>query len=263
MSRAARPEGPAADGARIEPDEDQNSGVVEQWLSDAEFDEGNERLERLLGDQELLLSLQLGRYSAKVWDPVAEELARYGVAVILSWIRRRLIFPKVQKRTGYGLSVAPDHWLEDDHVARDLADETVVRAINYFKDHVLRKNKWDASKGASLRTYFIGQCLFQFPNVYKSWFNQERDRRAAEYLADDDDLDFLRGSIRGIESTVMAKVEVSEALARVKTDHARRAIVMHHQGYTYDEIATKLGLANAKTVENMLAYQKRLLRRGA
>lgn len=263
MSRVARPEGPAGNGACIEPDEDHYTRDVDKWLTAAEFEDENERLERLFGDQELLLSLQLGDYSQAVWGPVAEELARYGVAVIRSWIWRRSIFPKVKKRTGFGLASPSEGWLDDEHVVGDLADETVVRAINYFKDHVLKKNKWDARKGASLRTFFIGQCLYQFPNVYKVWFNEERERRAAEYLADDDDLDYLRGSVRGIESSVLVKVEVVEALGKIKTNRARAAFFLHDRGYTYDEIAVTLGLSDAKSVENMLAYQKRQLKRGA
>lgn len=263
MSRAARPEGPAADGACIEPDEGYHHQVVVNWLAEVEFEDKAEHLDRLLGDEDLLLSLQLGSYAPAVWDPVAEALARYGVAVIRAWTRRGSIFSKVEKRTGYALKAPPETWLDDVHVADDLADETVVRAINYFKDHVLKQNKWDAKKGASLRTFFIGQCLYKFPNVYRAWFNEERTRRAVEYWADDEDMDYLRGSIRGIESSVIPKMETVEALRKVKTGRARAALLLHAQGYTYEEISQKLGLADAKSVENMLTYQKRLLRRGA
>ncbi|NKR90443.1 sigma-70 family RNA polymerase sigma factor [Rhodococcus hoagii] len=210
-----------------------------------------------------MLRLQLSGYSAKEWDPVAEELARYGLAVIRSWLHRRLIFSKVKQRTGYGLTPPPEHWLDDDHTVRQLTDETVVRAIGYFKTDVLQKNKWDVDKGASIRTFFIGQCLFQFANVYKVWFNEERERRAAELLAEDADLDYLKGSIRGIESTVVAREETIEALHRVTSERARAAFLLHDQGYSYQEIASRLGLADAKSVENMLSYQRRQLRRGA
>ncbi|NKU99249.1 hypothetical protein GS889_18245 [Rhodococcus hoagii] len=87
-------------------------------------------------------------------------------------LHRRLIFSKSSSEP-IRLDPPPEHWLDDDHTVRQLTDETVVRAIGYFKTDVLQKNKWDVDKGASIRTFFIGQCLFQFANVYKVWFNED------------------------------------------------------------------------------------------
>lgn len=257
MSRAARPEGPAADGARLEPD---GCAELDSWLDDTEFSSSTEKLERLLGDQDLLLNLQLNQYSEKSWAPVAEELARYGLAVIGSWLRRRTIFVKVKKRTTYGLPTPPETWLDDAHVVRHLTDETVVLALNYFKDKVLKENKWDVLKGASIKTFFIGQCLFQFANVYSAWFREEQERRDSEYFADDDELGYLRGSVRGTEDSVLARSDLDEALRKISSESARAAFILKAQGYRYQEIASKLGLANSKAVENLLVYQRRLIR---
>jgi hypothetical protein len=49
---------------------------------------------------------------------------------------------------------------------------------------VLRRQRWDYRKGASLRTYFIGQCLSRFANVYRRWYTNEQNNH---YLATDDD----------------------------------------------------------------------------
>lgn len=132
MNRAARPAGLAADPARLEPDE----SVLDDWLADDEFDQAAEHLRRLGGDAELLLNLQLDGFAAAVWEPVAQELARYGHAVLCSWTRRRLIFGKVKHRTSYGLPLL-DGW-PDDETAADIATETVVAALNYFRDKVLQ-----------------------------------------------------------------------------------------------------------------------------
>lgn len=44
---------------------------------------------------------------------------------------------------------------------------TVVNALGAFLDIALKKGNWSPTKGASLKTYFIGQCKIQFANVYK------------------------------------------------------------------------------------------------
>jgi hypothetical protein len=52
-------------------------------------------------------------------------------------------------------------------VAEELSGETVAKALHYFRENVLMRQRWNASKGASIKTYFIGQSLFQFANVYR------------------------------------------------------------------------------------------------
>lgn len=42
----------------------------------------SEHLDRLLGDAELLLRLQLSGYADREWQPVAAEFARYGLAIL-------------------------------------------------------------------------------------------------------------------------------------------------------------------------------------
>jgi hypothetical protein len=39
----------------------------------------------------------------------------------------------------------------------------------------LLANRWDPKKGASIKTFFIGQCLIRFVNVYNRW--RDNDRR--------------------------------------------------------------------------------------
>jgi hypothetical protein len=38
---------------------------------------------------------------------------------------------------------------------------------NYHVAKAGDAGKWDHTRGASLRTFFIGQCLFQLANVYR------------------------------------------------------------------------------------------------
>lgn len=258
MDQAPRPaQGTAGDGAHLQPDETPD---VDKWLTDAEFDQKTAELaERLGGDEELLLKLQLSSFADRDWNPVAQELARYGYAVISSWIRNRSIYRKVKQRTGYGLS-ALDDWPTDDHTVSDIATDTVIDALHYFKTNVLMTGKWDPTKGASLRTYFIGQCLYKFANCYRKHYDAEVLRRTTEFVADDETLAVFASSIRGIEEAVVTSAEVRDALASVSTAHAKIALMLSSQGYTHQEIADRVGIAGgAKAVENMIAYQKKKL----
>ena len=81
------------------------------------------------------------------------------------------VFAEVVK-VGQPVTPCPTWWLNDETVT-SLADETVALAINKFQ-RVLMAGKWEAGKGASLATYFVGQCKFQFSNVYRSWFASEK-----------------------------------------------------------------------------------------
>ncbi len=59
----------------------------------------------------------------------------------------------------------------DQETRQDLAIDTVVAALSAFRDEVLnlKENRWNPAKGASLKTFFIGQCKWQFPNVCQKW----------------------------------------------------------------------------------------------
>src|SRR6266702_2243132 len=41
-------------------------------------------------------------------------------------------------------------------------------------DKVLKPGKWDHRRGASLKTFFVGACLLQFPNVFEAWLTEQR-----------------------------------------------------------------------------------------
>jgi hypothetical protein len=50
----------------------------------------------------------------------------------------------------------------------------------------LDEEEWDHRRGATLRTYFIGQCLIRFPNIYRRWLAGENRNR--NLVTDDADL---------------------------------------------------------------------------
>ncbi len=264
MDRPDRQPGPPVDAARLQPDNQADTrhidnGLVSAWLDDPDLAQERERLQRLQADEELLLALQLYQFTGRLWERFSRELSRYGLGVLRAWIRHGTIYGKAKALTGYGLGRI-EGW-PDDQTIDDIATDTVVAALIYFRDKVLMNRRWQASGGASLGTFFIGQCLYQFANIYRSALRAELERidQATTPMAElpEDRFDI----IKGIEETIVANDTVREAMALLSTDRARRALFMQENGFTQREIADELGLPDAKSVENLIGYQLRQLRK--
>ncbi len=93
-----------------------------------------------------------------------------------------------------------------------MAGEVVTVALAPFRDEVLLPGLWDPAKGASLTTYFVGQCILRFPNVYRSWLAHLEEYR----LHGEEVLHEQRGDW-AIEDEVIAHRAQIEALRLVAT----------------------------------------------
>lgn len=170
----------------LQPDGWSLSDVPPSWLLDAdtssrEAAEAADELDRLQGDTEMLGQLRSAGFQGKVWSYFTGVLARYGYSVIRAWLFRREILGKCRAK---GLRGVPHQLaqLDDDDVA-ELAGETIAEAIHHFREEVLIPDKWDPRRKASLRTYFVGQCLIRFLAVYDRWFRENRHRKHEAPLA--------------------------------------------------------------------------------
>lgn len=268
MDRLDRQTGSPADLARLQQDDQADittpkaidDGLVRDWLDDPELAVERERLQRLQADEELLLALQLSDFNSREWARFSRELSRYGLGVLQAWIKHGTIYGKVMALTGYSLSRI-ESWPDPETIG-DLATDTIVAALEYFRDKVLRTNRWQSSGGASLGTFFIGQCLYQFANIYRSSLRAELERIKQATTPVADPAKYIHDVIRGIEDTIVTRDAVAEAMAQLTTDRARRALFLQEFGYSQSEIAEELGLpGGAKAVENLIGYQHSLIRR--
>lgn len=219
----------------------------------------DELLDRTLGDADLLLELQLSAYAPAKWDPVANEFARYGYNVITGWIRTGAIFDQVARATGHQLR-RPEDRLDDDAIAT-LTTDTVVAALDAFLSNVLKKNKWSSAGGASLKTFFIGQCKFQFRNVYRSWSRSEHRLRRFHLVDHALKFEAVVGQSGAADLPLMQHESAKAALNDLSTDKARHAMILHAIGYSYAEIAVEIDVADEKSVENLVGHQRRRLNR--
>jgi RNA polymerase sigma factor (sigma-70 family) len=189
-------------------------------------------------------------------------VARYGIAVLSSWMRRRLIFQRVRERGYGGLPDPPDGAHDDPDTVAELAQETVAKALRHFHDDVLVPGKWDYRRGTTLRTYFIGQCLIRFANIYRRWWADEARHGRATRTAPVDAPRSADPVADSPEVRLTQQDEVARALSRVRNPNVRRALVLHGAGMTYTEIAADLNVT-PKAVERMIANERdRMKKRG-
>lgn len=248
----SEPEHAGDSGAPIE-----RQRVPEAWLVEAGQPDLADTVDRMAGDVDLNLSLALQKYEGPLWDYFANELAKYGYAVIASWVRRKMIFERCRTK-GLGGLPAYDRPFTDDEVA-ELANETVAKALAHFRRDVLMKGKWDHRRGATLRTYFIGQCLLRFPNIYRRWWAGENRNRGL--LTDDDEfLNAYGGTTSNLEPRVVARVTAEEALSTVKNRRVRDAMRLRGADWTHAEIAQFFDVTE-KAVERMIENERTRLRK--
>jgi predicted DNA-binding protein (UPF0251 family) len=127
--------------------------------------------------------------------------------------------------------------------AEELAIGTVGEAIEKFRDRVLIPGKWDHTKGATLKTYFIGQCVLRFPNVYRAWcHNTAPPPRINGQLVDG------RPGIINVDA--LQRLQDLEEIDTVAQEIAAMA-AGDYMGYTHEEIAERLG-TTARSVESKL-----------
>jgi RNA polymerase sigma factor (sigma-70 family) len=230
-----------------------DQSVPARWVADFD-DERARRVDRLAADVDLHLRLALQGFTGKEYEEFRLELARYGLAVMTGWLRNGKIFARMKDK-GYGLP-STDETLLDYEAQDELANETVAKALRHFHDDVLLQRKWDPTKGARLTTFFIGQCLMRFANIYRDWLRQEMRSRD---LVDAHEA-IERNEARTPDTAdpqwiALARHRIRRATRGIQDQRLRPVLELLITGATQPEIAQELGLT-VKTVERLLANHR-------
>lgn len=121
----------------------------------------------------------------------------------------------------------------------------VAEAIAAFRKDVLIPGTWDPSKGASLRTYFIGNCKLRFANVYRRWISETRG-----IPIDDGTIRAELEHQRAARVPVEVTAELRRLAPRLRDGTIERINALGAVGYTKAEIAaidgTTEGAINAR-----------------
>jgi DNA-directed RNA polymerase specialized sigma24 family protein len=203
---------------------------------------------RLQADAALRDLLAHSGFSGEAYAMFEEELARYGLQVMLGWLRGGFIFALCRK-AGVPLERGPIP--DDDH--EDLAQEVVAAALPAFRQKALREGGWRPDGGASLKTYFAGTLRYQFARVWRRRL-RDKDRMAVVPRQLADDLQPEAASPDpGPAETLLMRDEVRRALAAIPNEKTRMAVVLAEDGYQHEEIAELLGPdVSPRAVEGLL-----------
>lgn len=80
--------------------------VSHEWIREYESSPEAEQLERLAGDREMILRVQLEGLGGRTWFNLSRELVAYGTQVIRTWVRWGRIFPLCREK-GFMVSDPP------------------------------------------------------------------------------------------------------------------------------------------------------------
>lgn len=189
-------------------------------------------VDRLEGDKQLLLELGLHRFQGRPWELFASALAEYGFAVLRAWIANGKIFDECHRK---GRSLPRSHLELNSDDVLELAGHATAEAIAHFRNHVLIPGVWNPERGASLRTFFIGQCVLQFPNVYRAWVKEQCARPLPDGFAE-------VSAAHAPAASIEAKAQLSREIESAKPRSAVRILAAMEAGYSHDEIAQELNI---------------------
>jgi DNA-directed RNA polymerase specialized sigma24 family protein len=209
-----------------------------------------ENAARRLADRDLVDQLAATGFTGPVFEVTVNEFAAYGVATLMAWMRTGEITRKCLSRGRPlpGAERVTATWSRDDRL--EIAVETTARALRYFVDEVLKPARWNYRRGATLRTYFVGACLLQFPNVYEVWVNEQKRWGAVDLVepGTEETAGQGRGDVAWADPTagdVIHRQHVREMLEGIRDPQSRKAAQMVMLGYEHAEAGAELGLTAA------------------
>lgn len=225
----------------------------ELWLQ-AEGMSHKDRIDRLAGDSVLYAAIRQGNYQGPDWDFIAGEIVRYGIAVFEGWMAQGVVTERCREKRVMGVPSLPESVRRDRHLCEDIVAETIEKALIRFRDDVLKKDVWDPAKGASLRTFFIRQCMWRYGDAFRKVMRG----RSQELRTDEIQL-FDTPEVGLVEDDVIRMDTVKLLLKGATSERAARALVMNLHGYENQRIAADLG-ASVDAVKSLLRRERARLR---
>lgn len=115
--------------------------------------------------------LRLCNFQGPEMDLLREDLWSYGWRNLRAWMRDGTIFEKCRALDAF----VSARWTERETLARraddrdEIAHISTERAVRWFSEKLLPEGAWDPAKGATMRTYFTGTCVFTFRDAFNGW----------------------------------------------------------------------------------------------
>lgn len=208
--------------------------------------------ERIDADEQLFGMLARDGFAGTLYERFVDELVRYGISVLRGWMYSGFIFTLLADR-GFGLH--PREWeleklVSDGDLREELAIMTVATALPRFRQRAFIEGGWNPTGGASITTYFVGACAYDFPNEFRRWqTSEERHRLALQRVQERYEAPVSQISAA---DEVLGKMEVQECLSRIKDARTRAAVALAIDDYSQEEIRQVLSAASVRVIEGLI-----------
>lgn len=132
---------------------------------------------RLQGDRELHAILLRDDFAGPNYREFQNVLIDYGFGVIGAWVRKGTLLTKCREKGVRGLPAGQSFRTEglDQIRQEELTTDIVADGIIRFDRDSMHAGKWNPRGQASMRTWFIGGCLFSSAGNLKRLAEEQRE----------------------------------------------------------------------------------------
>lgn len=203
-----------------------------------------ENIDRRLADGRLVALLEQDGFTGPRYDLFVEELVRYGISVLRGWMHSGYIFDLVAQR---GFNLNP-HELDlgdlatDSDLREELATMTIARALPRFRQQALVDKGWTPEGGASITTYFMGACAYDFPNEFRRHRALRREKELYSPPV----------STLSVAQEVLGNLSVLDELGEITDPRVQAIVALTLDGYSQDEIRELVDATTVRAVEGSL-----------
>lgn len=253
------------------PDDALAQTEVELSLTEGEETDG-ERSRRLAADRRLIEILARENFEGEQFDQLYRKLAHkltgYAWPVLMKWLSTRRIFRECERyRRPVNQLAAAYGWTDDDR--SQIATDTIIEAVEFFRDYALRQGKWDWQRGASLSTYFVGACICCFPQVHQRWWKEQVVARSMVLVTLDQaerqvdhPLNLIPDPRSDPATLAVLRDEAHRAMKQITDQRLREVLWLRATGYTQAEAAHEAGLTEKAAERRLHRYRKKYPTRG-
>jgi hypothetical protein len=211
-----------------------------ELITDAAMSTPRRNQRMRVADEEIVRRLAQEGFdpAGATWAKLSLELISYGYSVFMGWLITGEVYRRAAASQGgvgvRGLSRLPrDLKLQDDD-AHELAVALMEVAVRRFRV-TLQRGQWDPARKASLKTFFVGRCLMELPDVHEKWWRErKRWSEVVEWTQADD------GRLSADPPDMVVDVVLFGELFGSEDELTKSMLRLSFNGYTIAEIATRL-----------------------
>lgn len=210
--------------------------------------------------EELIAEARDAGFDSAAYMTLREHLWSYAMPVIKDALRTGKVARLLNDRNIFQAITASDRSALHTSIESrdDLAVDIVAAGEHYLKNVTIPKDRWEPNGGASIETFFLTGCLFQFPAVYRRWSKERTDHHSllVGLLPDA----FAASPTAFDTEDTAVNSEMARAVFREADNETRAILALLATGRTHAEIGERVGLSE-RAVEGRVYRFKIAVRR--